>query len=52
MNTKTIRIDAEVYRRLQEIAAERKMQFDSPNAVLRIVLDLPPRSTQRHWPKR
>ena len=43
MQTKTIRIDAEVYAELQRLAEEYQAQFDTPNNVLRRVLCLPPR---------
>lgn len=43
--SKTVRVDADVLTELQAVAREYKMQFASPNDVLRRVLGLAPKSS-------
>ncbi len=50
--SKVIRIDDEVFRKLQEKAAELGIPFSSPNNVLRIILGLPSLPGPSHQPGR
>jgi len=46
-----IRIDSEVFKKLQEKAKELGIPFSSPNNILRIVLGLEPIKGPRHQPE-
>lgn len=46
-----VRIDPEVFAKLQELASEYGMQFATPNKVLRRLLDItPPPPTEQEVP--
>jgi hypothetical protein len=50
--SKTIRVDHEVFKKLQALAVANGIPFSTPNNVLRILFGLPPLKGIRHKPVR